>query len=184
MPFLAIFHVSRGTFEQFGDVCEGIPTTPRISAKRGTTRQIHKDHLRQFILHDRVCFPSWSSHTAVLALEGLCRGPSARVTGRGPYPISEGTIANLAMLLNQLATVASVAVDTLAALLKVPLKPEPLDEHANWMAQGGHSRRTWVGDGTLGIKLRPRSGCHDKAQGIFCAASGDPKSANTSMGAV
>jgi len=65
-------------------------------------------------------------------------------------------------------------LDTLAALLKVPLKPKPLDEHANWMAQGGHYRRTWVGEGTLGIKLRPRSGCRDKAQGIFCAAILNP----------
>jgi len=33
------------------------------------------------------------------------------------------------------------------------------------MSEGGHYRRTWVGDGTLGI-----SGCRTKNEGMFCAA--------------
>ena len=39
-------------------------------------------------------------------------------------------------------------LDTLAGLLKIPLKPQP-ELHSNWMSQGGHDRRTWVGVGSL-----------------------------------
>jgi len=37
------------------------------------------------------------------------------------------------------------------------------------MADMVHKRHTWTLDGTLGIKLKPRSGDKDTAEGVFVA---------------
>ena len=61
--------------------------------------------------------PGWSSHALVMALvtstgifAGATTSPALELLAEVSYPVSEGTTANLSMLLNQLAAVASVAI--------------------------------------------------------------------------